>query len=95
VSVKYSLAHIAFKPLYVPPGRSGGRILTKVRDHQDPLFNAYRGSFQGTNLPGREVQHSPLSSVEVKHEWRYTSAPPECRHGVHEEIFYICASATQ
>ena len=57
MSVKYSLAHIAFKTLYAPPGRSGGRILTSVRDHQNLLFIPYRGSFQGTNLPRHEVQH--------------------------------------
>ena len=66
MSVKYSLAHIAFKPLYVRAGSSGVRILTKVRDHKNLVFNSYRCSFQGTDLPGREVQHSPLSSVEVK-----------------------------
>jgi len=81
VSVKYSLVHIAFRTLYVPPGSSGGRILTNIRDHQNLLFNAYRGSFQGANWLGREVQHSPLSSVEDKNEWSWTSAPPECRHG--------------
>jgi hypothetical protein len=35
-----------------------------------PLFNAYRYSF-----PGR-VDHSPLSSAEVKNKQSYTSAPP-------------------
>jgi hypothetical protein len=30
MSVKYSLAHTAFKTLYVPAGRSGVRIRTKV-----------------------------------------------------------------
>jgi hypothetical protein len=26
-------------------------------------------------LPGREADHSPLSSAEVKNEWSYTSTP--------------------
>jgi hypothetical protein len=83
VSVKYSLAHIAFKTLYVPAGKSGVRILIKVRHHQNLLLNAYRGNFQGTKLSGREFQHLPISSVEVE------NAPPECRHGVHRDKFLL------
>jgi len=30
----------------------------------------------GVKWPGHEVEHLPLSSAEVKSEWRYTSAPP-------------------
>jgi len=29
---------------------------------------------------GRETDHSPLSSAEVKNGWCYTSIPPECLH---------------
>jgi len=29
----------------------------------------------GVKRPGREVDHSPPSSAEVKNEWSYTSTP--------------------
>jgi hypothetical protein len=31
---------------------------------------------------GREADHSPPSSAEVKNEWNYTSIPLICFHGV-------------
>jgi hypothetical protein len=30
------------------------------------LSNGYKGSFSGVKRPGREADHSPLSSAEVK-----------------------------
>jgi hypothetical protein len=30
---------------------------------------------QGIKLPGREADHSPPFSAEVKNEWNYTSTP--------------------
>jgi hypothetical protein len=39
------------------------------------LDSTYRGSFLGGKAPGREANHSLLSSVEVKNTWSYTSAP--------------------
>jgi len=35
----------------------------------------------GVNRPGCEVDHSLLSSAEVKNRWRYTSTPAKCLHG--------------
>jgi hypothetical protein len=32
--------------------------------------------------PGRESDHSPLSSAEIKNAWRNTSTPPILLHGV-------------
>jgi hypothetical protein len=32
--------------------------------------------------PGREADHSPPSSVELKNAWGYTSTPPISLHGV-------------
>jgi hypothetical protein len=32
--------------------------------------------------PGREADHSPLSSGEVNHAWSYTPTPPKRLHGV-------------
>jgi hypothetical protein len=34
------------------------------------------GSFPGVKRPGREVDHSPPSSAEVKNTWSYISTPP-------------------
>jgi hypothetical protein len=31
--------------------------------------------------PGREAEHSPPSSAELKNAWRYTSNPPIRLHG--------------
>jgi hypothetical protein len=35
-----------------------------------------RSSFLGVKLPGREADHSPPTSAEVKKMWIYTSIPP-------------------
>jgi hypothetical protein len=44
-----------------------------------------RGSFPGVKRPGREADHSPLSSAEVKSAWSYTSTTPsrgaQLKHG--------------
>jgi hypothetical protein len=41
------------------------------------LSNWYRGLFSlGVKLPGREADHSPPASAEVKKMWLYTSTPP-------------------
>jgi hypothetical protein len=32
--------------------------------------------------PGREADHSPSSSAEIKKAWSYTSSPLICLHGV-------------
>jgi hypothetical protein len=34
------------------------------------------GSFPGEKRPGREADHSPPTSAEVKKMWIYTSTPP-------------------
>jgi hypothetical protein len=34
------------------------------------------GSFPGGKRPGREADHSPPASAEVKKMWIYTSTPP-------------------
>jgi hypothetical protein len=33
------------------------------------------GSFPGVKLQGREADHSPPTSAEVKNMWNYTSTP--------------------
>jgi hypothetical protein len=41
-----------------------------------------RGSFPGVKRPGREADHPPPSSAEVKNAWSYTSIPPIRLHGM-------------
>jgi len=54
------------------------------------LFDGYQDSFPGrVKQPGREVNHSPPSTVEVKNEWSFTSASPICHCGVDREDFTI------
>jgi hypothetical protein len=36
----------------------------------------------GVKRPGREADHSPPTSAEVKKMWIYTSTPPLCLHGI-------------
>ena len=38
--------------------------------------------FPGAKWPGHDVDHSSLSSAEVKNEWSYTSAPSICIHRI-------------
>ena len=39
--------------------------------------------------PGCQADHSPPSSIEVKHEWNCTSTPPICLHGVHKGNIFL------
>ena len=52
-----------------------------------PLFEGYRGSSLVLNWPGSEVNRSPPSSTDFKHEWSCTSAPSVCFHSVDRENF--------
>jgi hypothetical protein len=40
------------------------------------LFKGYRELFPEVRRPGREADHSPPYSAEVKKTWIYTSTPP-------------------
>jgi hypothetical protein len=47
------------------------------------LSNGYLGALSlGKKRPGREADHSPPSSAEVKNAWSYTSTPPIHLDGV-------------
>jgi hypothetical protein len=47
------------------------------------LSNVYRETlYPGVKRPGREDDHSPPTSTEVKKMWIYTSTPPIRLHGV-------------
>jgi hypothetical protein len=46
----------------------------------------------GVKRPGREADHSPPSSAEVKNAWNYTSTPPVRLHDVvvkHRDSFTL------
>jgi hypothetical protein len=41
--------------------------------------------FPGDKALWHDVDHSPLSSDEVKNDWSFTSTPPICLHGMDED----------
>jgi hypothetical protein len=43
----------------------------------------------GTKWLGHELNYSPPSSAKVKNDWRYTSTPPICLHGMDREKLYL------
>ena len=47
-------------------------------------------SYPGINRPGREVNHSPPFSAEVKNEWSCDSTPALCLHGVDRDNLTFC-----
>jgi hypothetical protein len=49
---------------------------------ESPYLLGSRDSSPGLKRPGREADHSPPSSNELKIAWSYTSTPPEHLHGV-------------
>jgi hypothetical protein len=66
----------------------GSRVLftTVSRTALGPIQPPIRwvpGAFSlGAKRPGREADHSPPSSAEIKNAWSYTSNPPIRLHGV-------------
>jgi hypothetical protein len=60
----------------------GSRIITSPRRpngfgvHPTSYPKGTGSSFPGVKRPGREVNHSPPTSAEVKKMWIYTSTPP-------------------
>jgi hypothetical protein len=51
------------------------RVQNGSGDHPASYPVGTRGSFPGGKRPGREADHSPPSSAEVKNAWSYTSTP--------------------
>jgi len=76
-------------------GWSGVGIPVEARDffpspkHPDRLWTPLTIQFNGTGVRwvGRDIDHSPSSSAEVKNEWSYTSTSPICLHGMDRENF--------
>jgi hypothetical protein len=47
---------------------------------QLPIHWVLKALSLGVKKPGRDADHSPPSSAEVKNAWNYTSIPPICLH---------------
>jgi hypothetical protein len=74
------------------PGFGQGKRITSASKRRDLLqgapsllFTEYWGIFSGVKRRGNEVDCS--TSTEVKSEWRYTSTPLICLHGVCRDNF--------
>jgi hypothetical protein len=50
---------------------------------------------RGVKRPGREVEHTPPSSADVKNKWSYTSAAAMFLHGVGRDKFDILLNIRQ
>jgi hypothetical protein len=48
---------------------------TALEPTQSPIQWVLEALSLGVNLPGREADHLPPSTAEVKNAWRYTSTP--------------------
>jgi len=71
--------------------RCGVRIPAEARDLFFQIVLPAVGPTNGyreIKRPGREVDHSPPSSADVKNEWSPASAPTICLHGLYMD-FYI------
>jgi len=53
----------------------------------DSLIQWVTATFSGIKQPGREFEHSPRPSADVKNEWGYTSNPPACLLGIDRDNF--------
>jgi hypothetical protein len=65
------------------------KCLNRVWGPPSLLLHVYRLTFPGIKRPGREVDHSPQPSAEVKNEWSYTSNPSICFHDVNGANSYL------
>jgi hypothetical protein len=72
----------------LPAGRGVGIFLFTTVSRMalgptQPRIQWIRGALSlGVKRPGREADHSPPSSAEVKNAWNYTSNPPIRLHSV-------------
>jgi len=59
------------------------------------LLSSYQVSSLGLKWRGHEANHSHPSGAKVKNVWLWTSTPPVCFHGVHnDDIAYSCFAFT-
>jgi len=53
-------------------------------------YTSGTGGFPGRiKWPGHEIHCSPPSSAKVKNDWRYTSIPPTCLHGMYSNFTFF------
>jgi hypothetical protein len=57
-------------------------VQTDSKAHQPPFQCVPTAVSPGVKRPGREADHSPPTSAEVKKTWIYTSSPSIRLHGV-------------
>jgi hypothetical protein len=57
-------------------------LFTTASPPQPPIQWVPGALSLGVKRPGREADHSPPPSAEVKNTWSYTSTPPIRIHGV-------------
>ena len=72
--------------------RCGVRIPARERDIFFQIVLPAVGPTNGyreIKRPGREVDHSPPSSADVKNVWSSTSAPTICLHSANRECFTV------
>jgi hypothetical protein len=59
------------------------RARTHTHTHTQPPIQWVPGAFNlWVKVPGREADHSPPSSAEVKNAWSYIPTPPVRLNGV-------------
>jgi hypothetical protein len=60
-------------------------VQTSSKGPPQLLFNGYWGTFLRVKWLEHEVNCSPQSSAEIKHEWSYTPTLLICLHGVYRD----------
>jgi hypothetical protein len=84
-----------------PQSRSGRLGKEKILDPTGTSYpKGIGGSFPGVKRPGREADHSPPASTEVKKMWIYTSTPPfafmegQLYLELHKRMLFVMAQIT-
>jgi hypothetical protein len=81
---------VQLKALSLISGRSKGFFSCpkhphQLRDTPSLLVNQEWGTFPGVKWSQHKDDHSPLFSSQVMKEWKYTSTPATCIHGVYRD----------
>jgi hypothetical protein len=59
------------------------------RVHRSPYPMSTGDSFPGVSQPGRETDHSPQISANVKNKWSYTGATLTLRRHTCKILYYV------
>jgi hypothetical protein len=80
------MKEISYFCLFFPAGAGNFSLHYRVQNGSEAHPASYQmgtgGSFPGVKAEGREADHSPPSSAEVKNAWSYTSTPLTRLHDV-------------